>query len=327
MRENLAMNMQSVNKRKVVVVGAGDVGSTFAYALAQSGIADEIVLIDKNMDLVRGQVLDLVPGQLFFPTVLIRAGDSSDYTDARLIVLTAGASQNPGETRLQLLQKNASVVQAVAQEISARESSAVLLVVTNPVDVMTYVALEHTGWSRKRVMGSGTVLDTARFRHLLSAHCGIDVHNVHGYILGEHGDSEFAAWSMTHVAGTQIDQYCPVCGKCSNWLEERKHIEQKVRDSAYHIIDYKGATNFAVGLSLVTITGAVLRGQNSVLSVSTLLNGEFGLQNVCLSVPCVISTNGIEKIVASEINEHEHAALIESSSTLQYAIQQLDEDT
>ncbi len=317
--------MGYANKRKVVVVGAGDVGSTYVYALAQSGIAEEIVLIDKNMDLVKGQVLDLVHGQLFFPTVSIRVGDPDDYSDAQLIVLTAGAAQSPGETRMQLLRKNASIVSSITKDIASRASSAVLAVVTNPVDVMTYVALKQTGWHRERVMGSGTVLDSARFRHLLSTHCGIDVHNVHGYILGEHGDSEFAAWSMTHIGGMQIDAYCPVCGRCADWMDERNRIEQKVRNSAYHIIDYKGATNFAVGLALVNITGAILRGQHSVLTVSILLDGEFGLENVCLSVPCVVSTWGIEKIIAHEIPEQEHAKLVASAKTLQHAIKQLDE--
>ncbi len=320
------MTIQSEYNRKVVVVGAGDVGSTYAYALAQSGIADEIVLIDKNNDLVRGQVLDLVHGQMFFPTVSIRDGDVSDYTDAHLIVLTAGASQNPGETRLDLLRKNASVVSSIAQDIKASNSMAVLVVVTNPVDIMTYVALKNTGWNRTRVIGSGTVLDTARFRHLISTHCSIDVQNIHGYILGEHGDSEFAAWSMTHIAGTHFDKYCPICGKCSNWKKEKDRIESRVRDSAYHIIDYKGATNYAVGLSLVKITSAVLRNQYSVLSISALLDGEYGLRNVCLSIPCVLSKNGIELIISNQIPKHEYEKLTASASTLRKAIMQLNDE-
>ena len=312
-----------MSRRKVVVVGAGAVGSTFAFALAQSGLADEIALIDKNENLVRGQVMDLVHGQPFFPTVSIHLGDPSDYADAQVIVLTAGAAQRPGETRLQLLQKNAAVVRAVVAEVLDQRSSAVMLVVTNPVDVMTYVALKCTGWDRGRVIGSGTILDSARLRHLLSTHCGIDVHNVHGYILGEHGDTEFAAWSMAHVAGMQIDAYCPICGRCADWAAERSRIEQQVRDSAYHIIDYKGATCFAVGLALVLITGAILRGQNSVLTVSTILDGEFGLQDVCLSVPCIVSSKGVEKIIESTFPEHELAALSASAATLKQAVEQV----
>ncbi|HQO35639.1 MAG TPA: L-lactate dehydrogenase [bacterium] len=318
------MKIESASRRKVVVVGAGAVGATFAYALAQSGLADEIVLIDRNESLVRGQVLDLAHGQSFFPTVSIRCGDPSDYGDAHLIVLTAGAAQRPGETRLQLLQKNAAVVRSVVAEILSRNASAVMLVVTNPVDVMTYVALRATGWDRRRVFGSGTVLDSARLRHLLSMHCGIDVHNVHGYILGEHGDSEFAAWSMTHVAGMPIDTYCPFCRRCNDWTSERDRIAQQVRDSAYHIIDYKGATCFAVGLALVRITGAILRGQKSVLTVSALLDGEYGLRDVCLSVPCVVSSGGVERIVEGTLPEQEHAALHSSATTLKQAIRELE---
>jgi L-lactate dehydrogenase len=307
-------------RRKVVIVGAGSVGATYCYALAQSGLADEIVLIDRNDDLLQGQVLDLVHGQPFFPTVNIRAGSSSDYTDAQLVVITAGASQRPGETRLQLLLKNADIVGSIAEDISSHNCEGVMLLVSNPVDILTYVALKRSGWDRSRVIGSGTVLDSARFRHLLSTHCGVDVHNVHAYILGEHGDSEFAAWSMTHVAGINIDEYCPACGRCNNWEIQRQLIEQQVRDSAYHIINYKGSTQYAVGLALVKITGAILRGQNSVLTVSTFLDGEFGINDVCLSVPCIVSDGGVNKIISSHLTAGESASLSRSADILRKAI-------
>ncbi len=311
-------------RRKVVVVGAGSVGATYCYALAQSGLADEIVLIDRNEDLVRGQVLDLVHGQPFFPTVIIRSGSENDYTDAQLVVITAGAAQRPGETRLQLLRKNADIAGGIAEDIARHKCNGVMLIVSNPVDVLTYVALKRSGWERGRVIGSGTVLDSARFRHLLSNHCGVDVHNVHAYFLGEHGDSEFAAWSMTHVAGINIDEYCPVCGNCSGWKKQRKLIEQQVRDSAYHIINYKGSTYFAVGLALVKITGSILRKQNSVLTVSALVDGEFGIKDVCLSVPCVVSDRGIEKIIDSPLASEELASLKRSASVLREAIDSLE---
>ena len=311
-------------RRRVVVVGAGSVGATYCYALAQSGLADEIVLIDSNVDLLQGQVLDLVHGQPFFPTVNIRAGVSSDYTDAQLVVITAGASQRPGETRLQLLQKNADIVGSIAEDIAAHNCEGVMLIVSNPVDILTYVALKRSGWDRGRVIGSGTVLDSARFRHLLSNHCGVDVHNVHAYILGEHGDSEFAAWSMTHVAGIGIDEYCPACGRCPDWENQRQLIEQQVRDSAYHIINYKGSTQYAVGLALVKITGAILRGQNSVLTVSILLNGEFGIKDVCLSVPCIVSDTGVNKIIKSPLAAEEVTALSCSAGILRKAIDSLE---
>jgi len=312
-----------VHQRKVVVVGAGAVGATYCYALAQSGLADEIVLLDRNEELVKGQVMDLVHGQPFFPTVRIRAGSTEDYTDAKLVVITAGAAQRPGETRLQLLRKNAAIVGDIAANISEAGCRGVILVVSNPVDVLTYVALKRSGWERGRVIGSGTVLDSARFRHLLSDHCGIDVHNVHAYFLGEHGDSEFAVWSMTNVAGINIDEYCPVCGNCEGWKERRKLIEQQVRESAYHIINSKGSTWFAVGLALVKISASILRRQNSVLTVSAMLDGEFGLNDVCLSVPCVVTDTGIARIIASPLTPEEMKSLSRSAAILRNAIESL----
>jgi L-lactate dehydrogenase len=317
---------QSEKHRKVAVVGAGSVGATYSYALAQSGLADEIVLIDRNEDLVKGQVLDLVHGQPFFPTVNIRSGSPEDYSDAQLVVITAGATQRPGETRLQLLRKNSEIVGGIAEEIASNGCNGVILVVTNPVDVLTYVALNRSGWERGRVIGSGTVLDSARFRHLLSNYCGIDVHNVHAYFLGEHGDSEFAVWSMTNVAGISIDEYCPVCGKCSDWMKQRELIEQQVRESAYHIINSKGSTYFAVGLALVKITASILRRQNSVLTVSTMLNGEFGINDICLSVPCVLSEAGVTRILTSPLAPGEMDSLSRSASILKEAIDSLSEN-
>jgi L-lactate dehydrogenase len=317
---------QSEKHRKVVVVGAGSVGATYCYSLAQSGLADEIVLIDRNEDLVNGQVLDLVHGQPFFPTVIIRSGSPEDYADAQLVVITAGAAQRPGETRLQLLRKNSEIVGTIAEEIAFNGCKGVIMVVTNPVDVLTYVALNRSGWARGRVIGSGTVLDSARFRHLLSNYCGIDVHNVHAYFLGEHGDSEFAVWSMTNVAGISIDEYCPVCGKCSDWLKQRKLIEQQVRESASYIINSKGATYFAVGLALVKITASILRRQNSVLTVSTMLSGEFGLNDVCLSVPCVVSEDGVTRILSIPLAPEEMISLSQSANILKQAISSLSEN-
>ena len=309
--------------RKVVVVGAGSVGATYCYALAQSGLADEILLIDRNEELVLGQVLDLVHGQPFFPTVKIRAGTEDDYADAQLVVVTAGSAQRPGETRLQLLQKNAEIVGGIAESVSRQGCQGVMLIVTNPVDVITYVALKRSGWERNRVIGSGTVLDSARLRYLIGNHCGVDVHNVHAYVLGEHGDSEFAAWSMTNVAGIKINDYCPICNKCSDWKAERGKIEQQVREAAYQIINAKGSTHFAVGMSLLKITTSILRKQNSVLSVSVLLNGEFGLKDVCLSVPCVVSDGGIKKIISSPLDTEETVLLNRSADVIKKAIDSL----
>ena len=320
--KNMETKPDSVLRRKVVVVGAGAVGATYSYALAQSGLANEIVLYDVNKDIMNGQVLDLVHGQPFFPTVSIRSGNPDDYTDAHVVVITAGASMKPGETRLQLLRKNAEIMGNIATEIAARGCQGVMLIVANPVDILTYVALKRSGWERNRVIGSGTVLDSSRFRYLLGHHCGVDVHNVHGYILGEHGDSEFAAWSMTNIAGMNIEEFCPLCNQC-NWKEQKERIEKQVRESAYHIINYKGSTQYAVGLALVRITAAILRSQRSILTVSVCLEGEFGIKDVCLSVPCVVSDRGISRIFESPLLPGELDLLAKSAKILKDPIDSL----
>lgn len=311
--------------RKVVVVGAGAVGATYCYSLAQSGLADEIVIIDKNTDLATGQVSDLVHGQPFFPTVNIRQGTSDDYTDANLIVITAGSAQKPGETRLDLLKRNAAIVGGIAEEVASKKSRGVMLIVSNPVDILTWVAIKRSGWTNNRVIGSGTVLDSARFRHFIAQHCEVDVHNVHAYILGEHGDSEVAAWSMTNIGGIPIDRYCPLCGGCEGWKNERKKIEQQVRESAYHIINAKGSTQFAVGLALVKITSSILRRQNSVLSVSVKLSGEYGINDLCMSLPAVVSDTGIVKIVDGPLSAEEKKLLQHSAAVLKEAIDSLNQ--
>jgi L-lactate dehydrogenase len=319
---NLVNNSGS---RKVVVVGAGAVGATYCYSLAQSGLADEIIIIDKNTDLATGQVSDLIHGQPFFPTVNIRQGTSDDFTDANLIVITAGSAQKPGETRLDLLKRNAAIVGAIAEEVESKKSRGVMLIVSNPVDVLTWVAIKRSGWTNNRVIGSGTVLDSARFRHFIAQHCEVDVHNVHAYILGEHGDSEVAAWSMTNIGGIPIDHYCPLCGGCEGWKHERKKIGQQVRESAYHIINAKGSTHFAVGLALVKITSSILRRQNSVLSVSVKLSGEYGINDVCLSLPAIVSDTGIVRIVDGPLSSEEKELLQHSAAVLKEAIDSLNQ--
>jgi L-lactate dehydrogenase len=262
-------------------------------------------------------------GQAFFPSVQIREAQKTDYADAHLIVITAGSKQRPGESRLALLQRNAKIIQDIMDEIVRQNSPAIVLVVANPVDILTYVAQKRSGWPRGRVIGSGTVLDSARFRHLLSQHCGVDVHNVHAYILGEHGDSEVAAWSMTNMAGMPIDQYCASCSKCGDRDTSRHEIAEAVRNSAYHIIDYKGATWFAVGLALTRIAATILRNQNSVLTVSAVLDGEYGLSGVSIGIPCVLSQKGVERILQVSLPTDEQDALVRSAAVLQEMIAQL----
>ena len=302
-------------ERKVVVIGAGSVGTTYIYAMMHTGLASQIVLIDLDQKRVQGEVMDLEQGLAFIQPVKIQPGDYSDCADANLIVVTAGAKQIPGQSRLELIQRNADIVKAICDEIKKHNSDAVMLMVANPVDALTQVALKQLGWARERVIGSGTVLDSARFRSMLSQHCGVDTRNVHAYILGEHGDSEVAAWSMTHIAGVTMKDYCTICQGCDS-KTGHEEIVRLVRDSAYHIIDYKGSTYYAIGLSLTRISGTILRNEHSILTVSLLLQGEYGIDDICLSVPCVVGKSGVERIITAQLSQDEQAALKASAQTL-----------
>jgi L-lactate dehydrogenase len=305
----------SRHNRKVVVIGAGAVGTSYIYALLQTGFAGHIALIDVDRPRVEGEVMDLSHGLPFVPPVSIKAGEYSDCADASMIVITAGAKQAPGQSRTDLIQKNARIVRSICNEIARHPSDAVIVMVTNPVDALTQLALEHLDWPRERVIGSGTVLDSARFKFLLSRHCGVDARNVHAYILGEHGDSEVAAWSLSHIAGIPIDKYCEICHMCDH-DPQRRQITDEVRNSAYHIIDYKGSTFYGIGLSLVRISGAILRNENSILTVSTLLRGEYGIDDVCLSVPCIVGENGVVRIIDARLPAEEQQALNRSAQVI-----------
>jgi L-lactate dehydrogenase len=309
--------------RKVVIVGAGAVGATFAYALAQNGAANSICLIDKNQKLAEGQVADLSHGLPYYPSVSIKAGTAEDYNDAQVIVITAGSAQRPGETRLDLLKRNASIIEGIMDDIIEQQSRAIVVIVSNPVDVLTQVALRHSRWSRSHIFGSGTVLDSARFRYFISQEMGVDVKSVHAYILGEHGDSELPAWSLTNLGGVSIQQYVESNGLQESWPERSREIFESVKNSAYHIIDYKGATNFAVGQALVRIVQAILRDSHSVLTVSIQLRGEYGIEGTCLSVPCIVSKDGVEKVLVAALSEEEQRALQHSADVLKKSMEGL----
>ncbi len=310
-------------ERKVVVIGAGSVGATYVYALMHTALATEIVLTDIDQKRLKGEVMDLEHGMAFVQPVNIRAGDYPDCADANLIVVTSGAKQTPGQSRLELIQRNTDIIKSICDQIKKYDSQAVLIMVTNPVDALTQVALKQLGWPRQRVIGSGTVLDSARFRSMLSRHCGIDTRNVHAYILGEHGDSEVAAWSMTHLAGIPVADYCAICQGCDAEVEHAD-IVSRVRDSGYHIVDYKGSTYYAIGLSLTRISEAILRNEHSILTVSTLLQGEYGIDDVCLSVPCVIGKGGVERIVTARLSDDEQNALLASARTLREVLDNIN---
>jgi L-lactate dehydrogenase len=309
-------------QKKVVVVGAGSVGTAYIYALLPTGVAGQIALVDVDENRVKGEVMDLSHGLPFIPPVTIKHGQYSDCADADIIVVTAGAKQKPGQSRLELIQQNVKIVRSICDSIAEHNSSAVLVMVTNPVDVLTYIALEQLNWPREKIFGSGTVLDSARFKYLLSRHCNIDARNVHAYIIGEHGDSEVPAWSLTHIAGVPIKQYCQTCNVC-DYEPHHREIAEQVRSSAYHIIDYKGSTYYGIGLSLVRITQAVLRDENSILTVSTFLSGEYGIKDVCLSVPCVVGSGGIKSVINAQLTEGEQKALRASADTIKKVLEQI----
>ena len=311
-----------MDTRKVVIIGAGAVGTTFAYALQINGGADEIVLIDLDRKRAEGEVLDLNHGLMFTPPVNIKAGDYDDCRGAKIVVIAAGAKQKPGQSRLELLETNVKICNSITREILKRTQDAIILIVANPVDILTYSVLKTSGLPKQRVIGSGTVLDTARFRYLLSRHCNVDSRNVHAYVLGEHGDSEVMAWSMTHIAGMQINDACRACrGMCS--IKIRDEISDRVRDSAYHIIDAKGGTNYAVGLALMKIVEAILRDENSILTVSTLIEGEFGINDVCLGAPTIVNSKGADYVFKAPISDEELAALKSSASSLKSILKDL----
>jgi L-lactate dehydrogenase len=263
--------------------------------------------------------MDLNHGLFFTPPVEISVGDYSDCADADIVIVTAGAKQKPGQSRLDLVRKNVEICRGIVQQIVGYTREAILLLVTNPVDVLTYVALKTSELSPKRVIGSGTVLDSARFRYLLSRHCGVDPHNIHAYILGEHGDSEVAAWSISHIAGVRLTECSPICNReCSE--QDRRGIVDQVRKSAYHIIEAKGATCYGIALALEKIVRAILRDERSVLTVSRLVEGYCGINDVCLSIPSVLGRTGAERPIHAELSREEQEALQASARTLKQVL-------
>ena len=317
--------MSNFKSRKVAIVGAGAVGSAFAFALAQAGIAEEIALIDVNADLAKGQALDLAHGAPFYRPVDIQAAAGPDaYRDAAIVVVTAGKAQaGPNQSRLDLMQINARIVSGIVAEVQAVNPEAIVLIATNPVDILTHVARLRTNWPRGRILGSGTVLDSARFRWLLAEHCGISPQNVHASILGEHGDSEFAAWSLVHVGGLPMDDYCSICRKC-DFIHRRPEILEQVRRSAYHVIGYKGSTSFGVAMALTQIVRAILRNERRVLTVSAALAGQYGLNDVTLGIPCVVGAGGIEEIIEARLTPEEMQQLAHSAQVLKDHLRQIE---
>ena len=273
----MSKNEVVMNPRKVAVVGCGFVGSASAFALMQSGLFSEMVLIDANFEKAEGEAFDISHGVPFTRPIKIYAGDYDDLADAAIVVITAGAAQKPGETRLDLVHKNINIFKSIIPEIVKRDFQGILLIVANPVDILTYTALKLSGYAPNRVIGSGTVLDTARLKERLGEHLEVDSRSVHAFIVGEHGDSEIAAWSSANVSGIPLHDFCEMRGHHDH-EGATSEIAEKVKNSAYEIIQRKGATYYGIAMSVKRICEAIIRDERSILQISTMMDGEYGIK-------------------------------------------------
>ncbi len=309
-----------INSRKVVMIGCGFVGSSSAFALMQSGLFSEMVLIDADQNRAEGEAMDISHGMSFASPMKIYAGSYDDISDAAIIVITAGANQKPDETRLNLIRKNAGIMKSIIGEIKKRDFGGILLIVSNPVDILTYIALKESGYPANRVIGSGTVLDSSRLRTCLADHAGLNIKNIHAYVFGEHGDSSMIPWSLSSIAGMKFDEYCTSVED----LGDKDAIEQEVRDGGAEVIKCKGATYYAIALSVSQITEAILRDTKAVLTVSTLQDGtHYGVKDVCLSLPCVLGANGVEREITPPMTDDEIARFQKSGEALRSVIDQM----
>lgn len=300
---------------KLVMVGAGFVGSTSAYTIMCGGLFNEIVIVDINRDKAEGDAMDIAHGVSFVKPVSVYSGDYSDCKDADIVVITAGANQKPGETRLDLLKKNSAIMKDIVESVMKyAPDDVILLTVSNPVDILTYIAYRVSGLPKNQVIGSGTVLDTSRLKYMLSRHTGIDARNCHTYIIGEHGDSEVAAWSISNIAGISMPEYAEKTGKCTE--KDLDEMYNSVKRAAYEIIDKKGATYYAIALAVERICACIAGEENSILTVSSIFDGEYGISDVALSVPTQVSGYGVEKILEVPFDETEMEGLRSSAKTL-----------
>lgn len=307
---------QTHRPARVAVIGAGNVGATFAYTLLLGGLTSEIVLIDANPKKAEGEVMDLNHAVPATNPARVWAGDYPDCAGAAVTVVTAGSAQKPGETRLDLAARNVEIFRQIIPNIVRNNPNGIILIATNPVDVLSYVTWKMSGLPKERVFGSGTILDTARFRFLLSQLFGVDSRSVHAYIIGEHGDSEVPVWSAANIAGMRFPVYCEQMGLgCEQ--DVLNNIFAQTRDAAYHIIERKGATYYAVAAGLARIVEAILRNQNTVLSVSSLIENYYGISDVFFSLPAVIDGNGVERVLKLKLDEAEAAGVRKSAQLLQ----------
>lgn len=314
---------KQVDTRKAAIIGCGFVGSASAFALMQSGLFSELVLIDANHDKAEGEAMDIAHGLPFAGQMKIYAGDYDDIVDAAVIIVTAGAAQKPGETRLDLVNKNVNIFKSIIPEIAKRNYKGILLIVANPVDILTCTAVKLSGLPENRVIGSGTVLDTARLKYALGEHLEVDSRSVHSFIIGEHGDSEIVAWSSTNVSGIPVNDFCELRGHFNH--EEAMHrIADDVKNSAYDIIEKKGATYYGIAMSVKRICECIMRDEKSILPISSMMHGEYGISDICLSMPTVVGREGVETRVPIQLNEQEESALSASAEQLSKVAAQLD---
>jgi L-lactate dehydrogenase len=298
------------------------VGASFAYALMQRSLTNEMVLIDANRGRAEAEAMDLQHGLPFVRPIVIRAGDYADLAGAAITVVTAGAAQKPGETRLQLLERNAAIFRQIIPPIAEHNPDGIIVVATNPVDIMTSLTIKYSGLPAQRVIGSGTVLDTARFRSMLGEHYNVDPRSVHAYIVGEHGDSELPLWSTATIGGMRLEDYQPAGGEKID-LATRDRIFERTRDAAYAIIERKGATYYAIGLGLLAVVEAILRNQRSVLTVSSLMAGQYGVSDICISLPTIVGSGGAEEVLLLKISPEEEDAFRRSATTLKDRLAQV----
>ena len=314
---------REINNRKAAIIGCGFVGSASAFCLMQSGLFSELVLLDANRDKAEGEALYVTHGIPFARPMKIYAGDYDDIADAAIIIVTAGANQKPGETRLDLVQKNVGIFRSIIPEIAKRNFAGILLIVSNPVDILTYTAMKLSGLPEHRVIGSGTVLDTARFKYQLGEHLQVDPRSIHAFIIGEHGDSEIAAWSSANVSGIPIHDICEMRG-FYNHEDAMKEIAETVKNSAYEIIAKKKATYYGIAMSVRRICEALVRNEKSILPVSTMLHGQYGIENVVLSMPAIVGSDGVETTVPIDLSPEEQEKLKESANALAEIAKKLD---
>jgi L-lactate dehydrogenase len=308
----------------IAIVGCGAVGMSYAYALIIKGLARKLVLVDVDRNRIEGEAMDLAHGAPYISPVEIIAGDYPDIAGADLVVITAGRKQKPGQTRTDLVTENTTLYKTIIPSVVAHAPQALLLIASNPVDVMSYAAWRISGKPAHEVIGSGTVLDSARFRYQLAQHCGIDPRSIHAYVLGEHGDSEFPLWSRAMVGSALFSEYCGICkqhDQCTHTTILQR-IFTDVRDSAYRIIEKKGATSYGIGLALVRITQAILHDENSVLPVSSLQKDSGGEGDVYLSVPAVVNRAGIKEVLNVGMTPGEEVLLRKSADVIRQAIRQ-----